>query len=500
MDLLQNLALGFEASLTPLNLGFVLIGCLLGTLIGVLPGIGPIATIAILLPATFSLPPITALIMLAGIYYGAQYGGSTTAILVNLPGESSSVMTCIDGHQMAKNGRAGSALAIAAIGSFFAGTVTTVLIAGFAPALGEFADRFRPQEYFALMVLGLIGAVMLANGSVINAIGMVLLGLLFGLVGTDLTSGTVRFAFNVPELRDGIDFVPLAVGVFGLAEILTNLDKSAGERQLLQSQISNIWPNREEFRRATPAILRGTGLGALLGLLPGGGAVFAAFAAYALEKKVARDPSRFGHGAIEGVAGPESANNAGAQSSFVPLLTLGIPSTPIMALMMAAMVIQGIAPGTAVIKDQPVLFWAIIASMWTANLMLLIINLPLIGIWVRLLRIPYRLLFPTIVLFCCVGAYSISNSPVAVITTAVFAALGYAFAKLGCEGAPFILSFILGPLLEENLRRSLIFSDGNPVTFIERPISASLLAAAVGLIVLLVLPKLRNANTETMRG
>ncbi|HWL04126.1 MAG TPA: tripartite tricarboxylate transporter permease [Xanthobacteraceae bacterium] len=493
MDVFQNLAAGFGAAATPWNLLFCLFGCLIGTLIGVLPGIGPIATIAMLLPITFGLDPLGALIMLAGIYYGAQYGGSTTAILMRLPGESSSVVTCIDGYQMALKGRAGSALAIAAGGSFFAGCVATVLIAAFAPILASFAEQFRSPEYFALMLFGLVAAVVLANGSVIKAVGMVILGLLFGLTGTESQSGMVRYTFGVPELYDGIDFVPLAMGLFGFAEIMTNLDRKEGAR-VLAAKIGSLLPTREELHRSMPAVLRGTTMGSLLGILPGGGAVMSSFAAYTLEKKLSKRPQEFGHGAVEGVAGPESANNAGAQTSFIPLLTLGIPSTPVMAIMVGAMTIQGIAPGTAIITDRPDLFWGMIASMWLGNLMLVIINLPMIGIWVRLLQVPYRLMFPCILVMCCVGAYSISSSTFLVTLMAGFALLGYVFAKLGCEAAPFLLGFVLGPLMEENFRRSMVLSFGDPSIFVVRPISATILVATLGLVLLIVLPQFRKTR------
>ena len=490
MDFLHNLAIGFGGAATPANLMFSLFGCLIGTLIGVLPGIGPIATIAMLLPITFGMDPLGALIMLAGIYYGAQYGGSTTAILLNLPGESSSVVTCLDGYRMAQKGRAGAALCVAALGSFFAGCVGTVLIAAFAPVLASFAEKFRAPEYFSLMLFGLIAAVVLANGSVVKAIAMVIFGLLLGLAGTESQSGTVRFAFGVSELYDGIDFVPLAMGLFGFAEIMSNLDRR-GRTEPVAAKVTSLVPTREETRRAIPAVLRGTLVGSFLGILPGGGAVLSSFAAYTLEKKVSRHSAQFGHGAIEGVAAPESANNAGAQTSFIPLLTLGIPSTPVMALMMGAMTIQGIAPGSALIGERPELFWGMIASMWIGNLMLVIINLPLIGIWVRLLRVPYRLLFPCIVVLCCVGAYTIGSSTFLIMMMAGFALLGYVFAKLGCEGAPFLLGFVLGPLMEENLRRSMVLSFGDPVVFVERPISLTILLASLGLVLLIVVPQFR---------
>jgi len=437
---------------------------------------------------------VPALIMLAGIYYGAQYGGSTTAILVNVPGESSSVVTCLDGHQMARKGRAGAALAIAALGSLFAGTVSTLIIAVASPPLSEFAIKFLAPEYFSLMVLGLVGSMVLARGSLLNAVAVVLLGLLLGLVGTDVNSGRERFTFDVPVLADGIGFVPVAMGLFGVAEILINLEQRG--QHYVGTVIGSLMPTREEFRRATPAVLRGTALGSLLGILPGGGALLASFAAYAFEKKIAADPSRFGQGAIEGVAAPESANNAGAQTSFIPLLTLGIPSNPVMALMIGAMMIQGIAPGPQVMTQQPDLFWGIIASMWIGNLMLVIINLPLVGIWVTFLKVPYRLLFPSILLLCAVGSYSLNSSATEVGIMALFGLLGYLFHKIDCEPAPLILGFILGPLMEENLRRALIVSHGDPTVFVTRPISLTLLIMAALLLLLVVLPAFRKTRAE----
>ena len=493
MEIIQNLATGFAGAATPVNLALCLLGCLLGTLIGVLPGIGPIATIAMLLPITYGLSPLGALIMLAGIYYGAQYGGSTTAVLVNLPGESSSVVTCLDGYQMAKKGRAGSALTIAALGSLFAGCVGTLLLAAFAPVLAKFAEQFRSPEYFALMLFGLVAAVVLASGSVVKAVAMVVLGLLFGLVGTDVSSGVTRYGFGVPELYDGIDFVPVAVGLFGLAEIMSNLDKREENRDLTE-RVTSLWPTGEEARRAIPAVFRGTVVGSLLGILPGGGAVLSAFAAYTLEKKISKHPEEFGKGAVEGVAAPEAANNAGAQTSFIPLLTLGIPSTPVMAIMVGAMMIQGIAPGTALIKERPELFWGIVASMWIGNVMLVIINLPLIGLWVKLLHVPYRILFPIILVLCCVGTYSTGNATTLVLFLAFFSVLGYVFVKLGCETAPFLLGFVLGPLMEENLRRSMVISFGDPLIFVQRPISATILAMTLGLVLLIVLPTFRKTR------
>ena len=495
MELIHNLAVGFGVALTPANLFFALAGALIGTLIGVLPGIGPIATIAILLPVTYGLDPLSALIMLAGIYYGAQYGGSTTSILVNMPGETSSVVTCLDGHPMARQGRAGVALATSALGSFFAGCVGTIFVAAFGPVLGAFSQEFRSPEYFSLMVLGLSSAVIMAHGSVVKAVAMVVLGLLIGMVGTDVNTSTIRYTFGIAEYFDRLEFLPVVMGLFGISEIMLNLERPQA-RQALATKIRNLWPTREDFRMAWPAVLRGTGLGSLLGILPGGGVVLASFAAYTLEKKVAKNPSRFGKGAIEGVAGPESANNAAAQTSFIPLLTLGLPSNVVMALMMGAMIIHGIAPGAAVMDKRPDLFWGMTASMWIGNLMLLVINLPLIGIWVSLLRIPYRLLFPCILVFCMIGIYTVNNSVVDLWATIFFAALGYAFFKFECEPAPLVLGFVLGPLMEENLRRSMTISRGDPTIFLTRPISAVLLAITLGVVLLVVLPQFRKTREE----
>jgi putative tricarboxylic transport membrane protein len=493
-NIIENLATGLSAAGTLQNIGFALIGCLLGTLIGVLPGIGPIPALAMLLPVTFGLEPLSSLIMLAGIYYGAQYGGSTTSILVNMPGEASSVVTCIDGYQMARRGRAGAALCIAALGSFFAGTVGTIFIAAFGPVLGAFAQQFTSVEYFSLMVLGLVMAVVLAQGSVLNAVTIIMIGLLFGLVGTDVSSGVTRFTFGIAELWDGIDFLPLVIGMFGLVEVIRNLEGQTLERHPISAKFRELWPTRQEFREAVPAVLRGTGLGSLLGVLPGGGAVLASFASYSLEKKTARDPSRFGRGAIEGVAGPESANNAAAQTSFIPLLTLGLPSNVIMAIMMGAMMIHGIQPGSAVMTNNPELFWGMIASMWIGNAMLLVINLPLVGLWIKLLTVPYRLLYPVILMFCVIGVYSNNTEFVQLLVMVFFTLFGYLLVRVGCEPAPFVLGFILGPLMEENLRRSLVLSRGDPTVFLERPISLVLLLFALFVVALIVFPAIRKTR------
>ena len=500
MELLSNLALGIETAFTLQNLMWCFLGVLLGTLIGVLPGIGPLATIAILLPITYKMAdPSTALIMLAGIYYGSQYGGSTTAILVNLPGESASVVTTLDGYQMARRGKAGLALATAALGSFFAGTVATFLIAAFAPPLAEVAFKFGPAEYFSLMVMGLIAAVVLAHGSFIKALAMVLLGLLLGLIGTDVNSGAARFTFGVPELIDGIDFAVIAMGLFGFSVIIYNL-KAQEARELLKEKVTDLVPSKADVKRAAPAVLRGTALGSLLGILPGGGGILSSFASYAIEKKISKHPEEFGKGAIEGVAGPESANNAGAQTSFIPMLTLGIPTTPVMALMIAAMMIHNIQPGPQVMTSNPSLFWGLIVSMWVGNFFLVILNLPLIGMWIKLLQVPYRLLYPAILLFCCIGAYSLNNNVWDVMMIIPFAILGYYFKKWKCEPAPLLLGFILGEMMEEYLRRALTLSRGDWGVLFDRPLSATLLAITALLILLMLLPSIRKKREQAFEG
>jgi putative tricarboxylic transport membrane protein len=498
MELLSNLALGFATALSPMNLFLGFVGCLVGTLVGVLPGVGPIATIAMLMPLTLKVDPTGALIMLAGIYYGAQYGGSTTAILVNMPGEVTAVVTAIDGHEMAKRGSAGRALGIAALGSFFAGSVATLIIAAIGAPLTRLALLFGPAEYFGLMVFGLGLAIVLARGSVLKALIMVVLGLLLSTVGTDLETGQDRLTLGIPELSDGVDFAVLAMGVFGIAEILRNLENPES-RNVAIAQIGRLLPSREDLRRCFGPIVRATGIGSVLGILPGNGAVLGPFASYALEKKLAKDPSRFGRGAIEGVAGPESANNAGAQTSFIPLLTLGIPPNAVMALMVGAMTIHGLIPGPQVMTKHPALFWGMIASMWIGNLLLLIINLPLIGLWVRLLKVPYRLMFTTILLFCAIGIYSINNNPYDVYFTAFFGLAGYVFIKLGLEPAPMLLGFVLGRLMEEKLRQALALSEGSLMTFVERPVAAALLAIAAAVMLVAVLPAVSRSRQKAFQ-
>jgi len=497
--LIANLAHGFGVALSWNNLLFAFIGCMIGTAIGVLPGIGPVATISLLLPITFGQPATTAIIMLAGIYYGAQYGGSTTAILLNLPGEVSAVVTTLEGYKMARRGRAGAALTIAALGSFFAGCVATVLVAASGPLLTSVALSFGPADYFSLMLLGLIIAAVLAQGSVIKSIGMVVLGVALGLVGTDVQTGQQRFTFGIPELSDGLGFAALAMGMFGIAEIILNLDRPEA-RSVLTTKVGSLYMTREEVRRSIPAVLRGTAVGTVLGILPGGGAALSSFGSYMMERRVSKYRHEFGTGAIEGVAGPESANNAASQTSFIPLLTLGIPANAVMALMVGALIIQGIQPGPRMVEAQPDLFWGLIASMWIGNLMLLIINLPMIGMWVKLLQVPYRYMYPAILIFCSVGIYSINNNVFDVYLTVLFAIAGYLFAKMKMEPAPLLIGFVLGPMMEEHLRRAMLLSRGDPMVFIERPISGTLLALAAIALALMLLPNLRKGKDEALAG
>lgn len=495
MDLLEHLLIGFESAVTWTNLLYCLVGVSLGTLVGVLPGMGPVATVAMLLPITYSLDPSAALIMLAGIYYGAQYGGSTTAILVNIPGEASAVVTCLDGHRLALAGRAGAALGIASIGSFCAGCFATVLIAAFAEPLTLVAFEFGPREYFSLMVLGLVSAVVLASGSLLKAIGMILIGILLGCVGMDVNSGALRYVFGVDELMDGIDFVALSMGVYGFAEIIRNLELLV-DREAVPAPVGRILPTRDDLRQSAGPIARGTVLGSLLGILPGGGALLSAFASYTLEKKLggAGASPAFGEGNIRGVAGPESANNAGAQTSFIPMLTLGIPSNAVMALMIGALMLHDITPGPQVMSTNPPLFWGLIVSMWIGNVFLVILNIPLIGLWVRLLRVPYRLLYPAILVFCAIGVYSINNNPFDIWITIAFGVFGWIVNKLGCECAPLILGFIIGPMLEENMRRALLLSRGDLTTFVTGPVSGTLLALSAALLAVVILPAVRSGR------
>jgi TctA family transporter len=499
MELLSNLAFGFGVAATFQNLGACLVGALLGTAIGVLPGIGPVATISLLLPLTFGMSSTTAIIMLAGIYYGAQYGGSTTSILMNLPGEVSSVITALDGYQMARNGQAGPALAVAALGSFFAGSVATLLVAASGPLLTSVALSFGPADYFSLMFLGLIVSAVLSEGSPLKSIAMMVGGVGLGLVGTDVQTGQQRFTFDIPELSDGIGFAPMAMGMFGVAEIIRNLEMPE-VRDALKTKISRLWLTKEQFRRVIGPVLRGTALGSIVGILPGGGAALSSMGAYTLERRISKNRHLFGKGAIEGVAAPEAANNAAAQTSFIPLLTLGIPSNAVMALMVGALIIQGIQPGPRMIEAQPDLFWGLIASMWIGNLMLVVINLPLIGMWVRLLKVPYDLMYPAILVFCAIGVYSLNNNSFDVYVTVVFGFLGYVFSKIGCPPAPMLIGFVLGPMMEEHLRRAMLLSRGDPMVFIQRPISATLLALALLAVIAMALPSIRRSKDQALAG
>ncbi|HSE00514.1 MAG TPA: tripartite tricarboxylate transporter permease [Burkholderiales bacterium] len=493
MDLLGNLALGFGVAFSLENLAYCFAGVALGTLIGVLPGVGPLVTIAMLFPITFHLPAVPAIIMLAGIFYGAQYGGSTTSILVNLPGETASAVTCIDGYQMARRGRAGPALATAALASFFAGCVGTLLIALAGPTLGEWALKFGAAEYTSLMLMALVASAVMTQGDAVKGLAMVVLGLLVGVVGVDVNSGMARYSFGVPELVDGIGFTVVAVGLFAVAEIVVNLE-SREPREVYTGKVTGLMPTAGDLRDAAWPTVRGTAVGACFGVLPGTGPALSSFATYMLEKKLARDPSRFGSGAIEGVAAPEAANNAAAQTAFIPMLTLGIPASATMAVMLAALTLQGIAAGPQVMLEKPDLFWGLIASMWIGNCLLVVLNLPLVGIWVKLLTVPYRWLFPSIILFCCIGNYSVSNNPFDVYLCALIGVLGYVLVKLECEPAPLLLGYVLGPLLEENLRRALLIARGDPTVFFTRPLSLVFMIATLLILVIMVAPAARRSR------
>lgn len=482
MDWFANLALGLQVAVTPANLLYCLAGAALGTLVGVLPGIGPVTAIAMLLPLTLKMPAIGALIMLSGIYYGAHHAGSTTAIMLNMPGEPSSVVICFDGYPMARNGRAGPALCISALGSFFAGCVSVLIIATLSPPLARVSLAFGPAEYASMIVMALVTASVLSSNSLVTTMGTTLLGVLLGCVGTDLTTGVARFDFGFIELQSGIDFVAVAVGLFALAEIAFNLASPERNRRPA-TRVRGLVPTRADLRASAKPILRGTALGAAFGILPGTGPLLSSFASYALERRLARDPSRFGHGAIEGVAGPESANNAAALTHFIPMLTLGIPAGAAMALMLSALQIQGIQPGPQVMTSHPDLFWGVVVSMWIGNLMLLVLNLPMVGVWIRLLAIPYRLLYPAILVFCCIGVYSVSNSTFDVFVAAFFGIVGVVLKKLDCHPAPLVLALVLTPMLEENFRRAMIISNGDATVFLTHPVSAGILLLTVGLAV-----------------
>ncbi len=471
MEVIDFITMGFKVSMQPENLLFCFIGALLGTLIGVLPGIGPVGTISILLPITVKITPVGAIIMLAGVYYGAQYGGSITSILLNIPGEATSVVTCLDGYQMARKGRAGAALGISAIGSFIAGTISLVGLTLLAHPFANLALKFGPPEYFSMMVLALVVLSYLARGSIIKAMIMALAGLFLSYVGIDIVSGEPRFTFGILNLSDGIDLVPVIMGLFGISEVLVNIEQKS-ERDILKTKIKNILPTLEDWARTKWSIIRGTVLGFFLGILPGAGPIVSTFISYSIEKRISKHPEDFGTGMIEGVAGPESANNASAQGAFIPLFTLGIPPNVTMAILFGALIIHGLQPGPLLVKEHPDFFWGVVISMYVGNIMLLVLNLPLIPLWVQVLKVPYPILFPLIVLFCLIGAFSLNNSVFDVVVMILFGIVGYFMRKFSYEGAPLIMAFVLGPLLEQNLRRSLIISGGSLSIFFTQPISA----------------------------
>jgi putative tricarboxylic transport membrane protein len=495
MDVLASLWLGLGVALQPINLLFCFAGVFIGTLIGVLPGIGPVAAMSLLLPVTFNITPEAGIIMLAGIYYGSMYGGSTTAILVNIPGEAASVITCLDGYQMARNGRAGPALGMAAMGSFIAGTLAVVGLMLLAPSLARFAVKFGPTEYFSLMVLGLTILVWLSQGSILKALIMACVGVVLGLVGIDSITALPRMTFDRLELVDGLGLVPIVMGLFGIAEILSNLEQRLN-RQVFQTKVEGLMPSKEDWKASAGPIWRGSALGFFLGILPGGGAVIASFLSYAMEKRLSKTPERFGKGAIEGVAGPETANNAAAGAGFIPLLTLGIPPNVVMALLLGAFIVHGVQPGPLLMTQQPALFWGVVASMYIGNIMLLILNMPLIGLWVQLLKVPYKILFPMILLFCVIGAYSVSNQVFDIYLMLAFGVIGWLMKKYGYEPAPLVLAFVLGPMLENNLRKALILSQGEFLPFFARPISAVCLIAAALLLVSPLLPAFNRRRKE----
>lgn len=484
LDSLQGLASGFSVAITPVNLFFCFIGSLLGTAVGVLPGLGPAATISLLLPLTYAMgSPVTSIIMMAGIYYGAMYGGSTTSILLNIPGESASVVTCIDGYKMAKQGRAGTALGIAAMGSFIAGTIGVIGLTFLAPPIAAFALEFGPAEYVSLTILGLMLASLLSGKSVLKGVIMAVLGLLLATVGMDPVSGNLRYTFGTIVLMDGLDFLVLAMGVFGIGEILINLEETVSN-ELVTEKIKNIWPTLKDYAQTKWSILRGALVGLFVGLLPGGGAVIASMVSYAVEKKSSKTPERFGEGAIEGVAGPESANNAAASASFIPMMTLGIPGNPAIAMIFAALMIQNVVPGPFLIKEHPDIFWGVIASMYIGNAMLLILNLPLVGLWVKMLKVPYSILAPIVVMICSIGVYSNKNNIMDVVIMFIFGIFGYFLRKFHFELGPLVLAFVLGRILERNLSQALLISHGDFSIFWSRPISAALLSIVLMMILI----------------
>ena len=494
MDVFQNIILGLQVSLSPMNLFLCFIGVLTGTLVGVLPGLGPAAAITLLLPATFHLGPVSAIIMLSGIYYGAMYGGSTTSILVNTPGEAASVVTCLDGYQMARQGRAGAALGMAAFGSWIAGTFGVLGLMLIAPPLAEAALAFGPPEYFALMILGLTLLTFLASGSMWNALLMAAFGIFLGTIGLDAMMGDERFTFGIEELTNGVGLIPVVMGLFGIAEVLLNVEDIV-ERKIFDTKFKNLFPTRKDWAESFWPLIRGTLLGFFLGILPGGGAAIASFASYAVEKRISKHPERFGHGAIAGVAAPEAANNSATAGAFIPLLTLGIPSNAVMAILLGALMVHGIPPGPTLISKHPDLFWGGVMSMYLGNVMLLVLNLPLIGLWVKILKVPYPILFPLILLFCIIGCYTLNNSIVEVFIMIAFGVIGYLFKKFQYEAAPLVLALVLGPIMETSLRRSLLMSFGDPMIFLERPLSAAMLGISLALLLLPLVPWIRKKKS-----
>jgi len=487
MEVLSQLGMGFQVALQPMNLFYCFLGCLIGTMVGVLPGLGPTAAMSLLLPATFHAPPVSAIIMLAGIYYGAMYGGSTTSILVNIPGEAASVMTCLDGYRLARAGRAGAALGMAAFGSFIAGAAGILALTLVAPPLVGFALHFGPPEYFSLMCLGMVILTFLSSGSMVRALMMACFGLIVGAIGQDVVSGSTRFTFGIMELMDGVGLIPVVMGLFGISEILLNLETKI-DRQIFRTKVKGLLPTLEDWVRCKWAIVRGTIIGFFLGILPGGGAVLASFVSYAVEKRFSPRGEQFGTGVIEGVAAPETANNAAAQAAFIPLLTLGLPANVVMAMLLGALIIHGVTPGPLLITQQSQVFWGVVASMYVGNVMLLALNLPLIGMWVQFLRVPYSIMMPLIVVFCLVGSYTVANSVMDVFFMLVFGVIGYLMKKLKYEAPPFILAFVLGPLLEYSLKQSLIISKGSFSIFFTRPISAVCLGIALLLLIIPLAP------------
>jgi putative tricarboxylic transport membrane protein len=491
MEFLDSALLGFQVALTPTNLFFCFMGVLTGTLVGVLPGLGPVAAMSLLLPTTFHLTPVSAIIMLAGIYYGAMYGGSTTSILVNIPGEAASVVTCLDGYQMARQGKAGPALGISAFGSFIAGTLSIVGLMFIAPPLAAMALKFGPPEYFSLMIMGLTVLTFLASGPMWKALLMAAFGLFLGCMGMDNMTASYRFTFDILELSDGVGLVPVVMGLFGISEVMLNVEQSMG-RTVFETKIQNLFPNLKEWAASIGPIIRGTVLGFFLGVLPGGGAVISSFVAYAVEKRISKHPEKFGTGMIEGVAAPEAANNAATGGAFIPLLSLGIPANAVMALLLGAFIIHGVQPGPMLVKEHPQLFWGAVASMYVGNVMLLILNLPLIGLWVKILKVPYPILFPLILLFCLIGCYSLNNSVTEVLIMVLFGLIGYVFKKFQYEAAPLVLALVLGPMMENSLRQALLMSAGSPIIFFERPISAILMGTAIFLLIFPLIPKFQK--------